>query len=62
MPAYFTCFNHKYPLVCVEGDPKFKKNILGRVCRVETPCRCPECGMELIYTIHIKNYRKGKLK
>ena len=48
------CFNHKYPLVCIVDERKFKKNIWGKVNRLEITCHCSECGMGLIYSVKVK--------
>ncbi len=49
----FLCFNHKYPLSCLVIKREFKK-MWGRVRSEDITVRCPECGMEIIYSIKIK--------
>ena len=56
----FLCFNHKYPLHTIVKGTKFKKNILGKVCRAEVECHCPDCGMEIVYSFKIHHYEGGK--
>ena len=52
------CFNHKYPLHCVETKREFKK-FLGKVRSLDITCHCPDCEMELIYSLKVKGYKKG---
>ncbi|GAI31054.1 unnamed protein product [marine sediment metagenome] len=56
----FLCFNHKYPLHTIVESTEFKKNIFGKVCRVEIGCRCPECKMRIVYSFKIHHYEGGK--
>lgn len=52
------CFKHKYPLVTIVKETKFKK-FLGRVRSMDVDCYCPDCGMEITYSFKVKKYRKG---
>ncbi len=52
------CFNHKYPLTCVVEGQEFKKGLWGKVNRLEITCRCPGCGMRLVYSFKIERYIK----
>ena len=54
------CFNHKYPLTPLEKDVKFKKNIFGRVNRLEKTVYCPNCGMYIVYSFKVHSYKQGE--
>ena len=53
MPDYL-CFNHEHPLYCIVDKREFKKNIWGKVNRLEITCHCPKCDMRLTYSIKVK--------
>ena len=50
----YKCFNHKYPLSCIVEKEEPKKNIWGKVNRLEVTCRCPECDMSLRFSFKVK--------
>lgn len=54
------CFNHEYPLNCLVTKREFKK-VWGMVRSLDITVRCPECGMEIIYSFKIKRY-KGAIR
>ncbi len=57
---YLMCFNHEYPLACIEEKREFKKNSRGRVNELEITCLCLECGMKVTYSLKVKGYFNPK--
>ena len=56
----FLCFNHKYPLTCLIIKREFKK-LWGKVRSEDITVKCPDsgCGMEITYSIKIKEYKNA---
>ena len=56
---YLMCYNHEYPLCCPEIQSEFKKNIFGKVKRLDITCECPECKRLVTYSFAIRGYKEG---
>ena len=57
----FYCPNHgEWPPLCYVDKKEFKKNIWGKVNRLEITCHCPVCGMRLTYKVEIQGYKRSK--